>query len=115
MAMRLITKMCKQKAVYWGSPTPDGYGGKTFASPVELSVRWQDVNNVAVTPEGEQFISRATVFVLQDVDLGGFLRLGEMDSDEPSSPIGVSGAYPIRAFNKTPTLKATQFVRTALI
>ena len=36
-----ILRMSKHTAVYWGSPQEDGYGGRTYAQPVEIQCHWQ--------------------------------------------------------------------------
>lgn len=43
--MRLLTKMLRQKAVYWPltSIGIDNYGQPIPSIPVEISVRWEDV------------------------------------------------------------------------
>ena len=59
----LLTRTCTQTAVYWGTPVDDGYGGRTFADPVEISCRWEDKNQKLTASNGEEFISRSRVFV----------------------------------------------------
>ena len=71
-----IARLCTQTAVYWGTPVDDGYGTKTFADPVEISCRWEDIvdriNRVGGRLE-EEIISKAQVYVTQDVDERGYL------------------------------------------
>ena len=118
----LLTRTCLQTAVYWGTPTPDGYGTKTFADPVEIACRWTErielINRVG-DRLGEQVVSKAQVFVLQDVDEQGYLFLGDLDdldSDEEADPTTVDEAFVIQRFDKIPTLKAiTEFVRKAYL
>ena len=66
-----ITRTCSQTAVYWGTPVADGYGGKTFVDPVEISCRWENrvekISRVG-SRTGEEIISQARVFVTQDVN-----------------------------------------------
>lgn len=116
-----ITKACKQTAVYWGTPADDGRGGRTYASPVEISCRWE--KRVAkVTPPGgliEEVESHAQVIVLQDLDERGYLYLGELDdldSADQDFPEVIDDAYEIKWFVKIPALgSTTQFHRKAYL
>ena len=119
----LIARMCTQTAVYWGSPVHDGYGGKTYADPVEISCRWEDrvekISTISTSKLGEEIISKAQVFTTQDVEEMGWLFLGDLDdldSDEEADPMTVDGAYEIKRFDKTPAMRSTtEFSRVAYI
>lgn len=125
--IKFIKKVCVQTAVYWGSPTPDGYGGKTFADPVELTppngVRWdqkvQLVEDKGIRATGEEIISNAVVLLNQDVDEQGYLYLGsldDLDSGVQDNPLEVEGAYEIKKVEKIPLFRsATEFVRKAYL
>ena len=118
-----IARLCTQTAVYWGSPVDDGYGGKTFADPVEISCRWEDrvekISWQGASRLGEEIVSRARVFTTQDVDELGWLFLGDLDdleSDEEADPMTVDGAFEIKRFDKTPAMRSTtQFSRVAYL
>ena len=116
----LMKRMCVQTAVYWGNPTPDGRGGKTFDTAVEIACRWQNkvekVGRVGGT-ESEVIISNAQVFVIQDVEELGYLYLGVLDDlDSDPDPLEVGGAYEIKKFEKSPALRHTdEFVRKAYL
>lgn len=110
-----ITNSLKQKAVYWGGPASDGITGRTFDASVELSVRWEDRNELFKDSAGQERTSRAVVFVSQDVDLGGYLYLGtlaSLDSSEGVDPLELDEAYEILQFAKIPDRSGTVFVRT---
>ena len=109
--MALITKMRRQNCVYWGTPSPDGFGSYTYDTPTEINCRWEDRAELFVTPLGEEAVSQSRVFVDRDVDIGGYLQLTTLESNTPDSPIGVNGAYVIRQFNKIPNLKNTLNLR----
>jgi hypothetical protein len=106
----------KQKVVYWGNPQNDGYGGKTFDAAVEILVRWEDKQELYTDVEGREVRSTAVVYPGVDLDLGGFLYLGELDDsglDSDPLPNEVSEAKEIQQFWKVPNLRATKFVRKA--
>lgn len=114
-----IKRVCVQTAVYWGGPTPDGYGGLDFDDPVEISVRWDDSTELITTADGTQYACRAKVLVTQDVDLDGYLYLGELDdldSEDYDDPKSVDNVYRIRRFDKVPMIRKTdEFVRTVYL
>ena len=69
--------------------------------------------------KGNEFMSKAIVYVLQDVDELGYLYLGDLDdidSSEQDSPEEIKGAFLIRKFNKSPQLRSTtKFIRKAIL
>ena len=113
-----IARLCVQTAVYWGSPVDDGYGGHTFADPVEISCRWEDqvekIDRVGASL-GEEIVSAAQVYVTQDVEERGYLFLGDLDdldSGEEADPKTVEKAYMINRFDKVPVMRSTsEFLR----
>jgi hypothetical protein len=123
----LFARTCNQTAVYWGSPVNDGTGGKTFAEPVEIACRYEDMTQIVTDAKGVESTSRAVVYLLQDVDEEGYLYLGTLESlydayaDESSAgdivnPSGITGAYVIKRFQKTPVLgNASEFLRKAYL
>lgn len=116
---QFIRKISVQTAVYWGSPADDGYGGFTFDSPVEIPVRWDEKHELITASNGEQIVTKAEIFVNQDVDVNGYLFLGNLTalSDEQSAnPKLHDQAHCIRQTSKVPLIKSTtQFVRKAFI
>lgn len=111
-------RLLKQKAVYWGSPVSDGYGGHTWGSPVEIDCRWEDVTKVVQTRDGEEVVSVAQVFVDRDVVKGGVLwlgRLADLTSSQQSDPATVSGAYVIKRVEKLPEIDGNGFLRKVLL
>ena len=113
-----IRRACVQTAVYWGTPVADGYGGTTFAAPVEIYCRWTENREIIQNSLGEQEISNAQVIVLQDVDEQGYLYLGELDdlSSNPSDPKAEDDTFEIKKFDKIPELRSTtNFLRKAYL
>lgn len=108
-----------QKAVYWGSPTPNGSGGFTWADPVEIDCRWVASNEQIFSGNGDQIISRARVTVNQDLDEQGVLFLGEIAEltiAQKANPKTLSSAFSIKKFDKVPTIsKPIRFSRKAFL
>lgn len=112
----VLNRNCKQTAVYWGTPVDDGYGGFTFAEPVEIKVRWEEKSEVFTDDKGQEKLSLALVYSLQDVDKNGYIYLGELaDFDstvDEDAPETIEGAYPISRLDKSPSLGSiSEFVR----
>ena len=117
-----MSRLCVQDAVYWGSPQDDGRGGYTFADAIEIKCRWEEGSEV-ISMQGDdrksrEIVSKAQVWVLQDVDEEGYLYLGTLDSEdalssaEEESPADVDGAYKILKFEKIPELRrSNKFIR----
>lgn len=113
-----ITKNLKQTIVYWSSPVSDGYGGYTFNTPIEIKGRWEDYQQVFIDSLGVQSVSKAVIYIDRDVDIEGYLYLGDLDdiaSSDEGNPKNVSGAYMIRSFNKIPNIKGSDFERKVLV
>lgn len=110
-----------QTAVYWGSPTDDGYGGFAYADPVEVSCRWVDSTRVVTDRTGKEIVCRAEVQVSQDLDEQGMLYLGtldDLDSSEEADPMALESgrmAYEIKRFDKVPSMKGTHYFRMAYL
>ena len=107
-------RVCVQTVVYWGHPVNDGFGGKTYDDPIEILCRWEDRSEVVTADDGAEVVSKAVVYVTQDVVKNGFLYLGsltDLDSIETDHPESVEGAHRIRVFQKSPDMTATAFVR----
>lgn len=116
--MSIITRMRKQICVYWppaDSPFDD-YGQPQYGDAVEMTCRWEDKAEEFIGPTGSMEISRSKVFVESDVEPGGVLLLGDLESGTNLTvPKNNEGAWEIRAFDKIPNLKATEFLRRAFL
>lgn len=100
---QLVASMLKHTAVYWGTPTPDGYGGSTYAAPREINCRWQDGNATFIDRTGREAVSKAQAYVAEDLALGGHLRhctLADLSSGAETPGEGLD-TVEIRASGKT--------------
>jgi len=111
--MSIISKMRKQNGVYWGPPVEDGDGGFTFPTPVAIKCRWDGVEGIVHNPRTHDEVQGSTVYVDQEVELNGYLDLGELADVLILNPIDVPTAYKITGFQKTPNLRATEFLLIA--
>ena len=114
--MGIITKMLKQTAVYWAPSGADEYGIPTWATPVEISCRWEDSTAEFTDADGERKMSKAIVYVSQDVEERGVLLLSDLNSGiDQDNPKANDGAWEIRRFDKLPNLKVSEYLRTAYL
>jgi len=114
--MSIITRMRKQTAVYWAYTSTDEYGVKQVGSPVLIKCRWEDKSEEFLDSHGERQMSNAVVYVDRDTPIGGILMLGVLADITDSTNIKENdGAWEIRKFDKLPTFKATEFLRTACL
>ena len=74
------TRRLKQCAVYWAKQSSTGADGKDkYDTPVELRVRWVDVQNEFFDANQKKAVSSAVVYVPQECTLGGVLLLGSLE------------------------------------
>lgn len=98
------TRRMKQTATYWGRPTDDGLGNKTFPAPETLGVRWEAKSELFRDSEANEVSSTAVVYVPKALEIEGYLYLGESAEADPR---GVDGAHEIRQIGGTPNLRQT--------
>lgn len=113
--MSIITRMRKQKAVYWKRLTADQYGRYTFATPVEIDCRWDDLGEESRDAEGQVIMSNATVYPDRVMYEGDKLKKGALESDTPDDPSELTDAHEIQRFAETPNLKNTETLYTAFL
>ena len=104
-----------QTATYWGRPTDDGLGVKTFPAPVLLEppegVRWEQKAELFQDAEANEVVSAAVVYAGRPLEVEGWLALG--DQTATSDPRNLSGAHRIRQTGAVPNLRQTQELHKA--
>jgi len=105
-----VQKHLVQTIVYWASPSPDGYGGYTYADPVELKARVEEVTEVIQSTMDEEIIARAAAYTGQRLDRGGYIYVGTLDDsviegmDSPMDPKELDDAMVVLANEVVPRL-----------
>lgn len=100
--------------MYW-PPGPMGPSTRTYLEPVELIVRWEQTGEMYLDRDGNQQVSRAEVYLGDDVLELGVLWLSSKTIDDAdgsglaevadgsvTDPFLNEGAYEIRKFVKYP-------------
>lgn len=104
-----------QEVTHWPVTGSDGYGGFTFGCPMLMKGRWEERTELFINIENESVLSRAIVYLLDDVSNGDYLALGDYASEEVAveDPGTLSGAYRIRNYGKVTDLRALNALRKA--
>lgn len=104
-------------AVWWRAGGTDRYGDYTYAEPVEIRCRWDEVGQEYLDQAGARRISNATVMVDRDMEPGGMLWQGRFETlVDPGVPERNEGARKIEKFEKSPDPDAgRKFVRMAIL
>lgn len=114
--MKIAQKLI-QTAVYWSSPSASGYGGYTYSTPSEIDCRWEKKQILYIDINGQEKLSNAIVYVNQDLDVNGYLYLGEeadLDSSHDNPQI-IDNVFRIEAFKKVPNIQGSQYLRKAYL
>ena len=61
--MSLIRRMLRSQVTYWSNIGNNAQGQPIFGSPITLRSRWEDCNEELLMPDGSKELSRARVFV----------------------------------------------------
>lgn len=102
--MSLISRMRRQKAVYWHLTGFDLNNKAIYDHPLEIKCRWDDRWERDVLDDGEEVDIRSTVYVDRDVVVGGVLWLGLL-VDSPDVPPTHNR---IKIIRKHPNIRATE-------
>lgn len=107
---RFLDRLARQTAVYWESTGNDGFGGSTFAAPIEIQVRWEEGNeyNPSKDSENAQPVTSQTKKIIYKEALtkNSYLYLGSLtDIGSEPNPLNVTGTFKILEVNKVPTIK----------
>lgn len=106
--MDFSTKL-NQVATYWPPGLPDAYGRVTFeAAPVEITIRWQNAAELFRDAQGNEVVSRAVIYTLDLLAVGGWIQLGNAAVGTVSDPRLADRADEIRQIGTSPSLRATQ-------
>lgn len=110
--MDFLTYGLTQECTLWVSTGTDGYNQPSFAAPVQIICRWEEKTEKIQGDDGVEVLSRARVFLAQDVALGDYLVLGTSAGADPRE---VPGAYRVKDFRKTPSLDGLSHERKAYL
>ena len=113
--MSIISKMRKQDGVYWGPPVEDGDGGHTFPAPVQIKCRWEKAEGAVMDIISHSVDVNSVVYVDREVEVNGFLYLGDIGDVTGWNPAARTEAKRITGCKVIPNLRATESLLVATI
>lgn len=108
--MTYRTKNLNQTGTYWGNPIPDGIGWYTFDDPVTIDCRWEDKEEIFIDENGQEKVSSSVVYAGQDIDVKGYVALGDYTASAYADPKSVTLSQQVGRFDKIPNLRGDTFV-----
>ena len=103
----------RQEVTRWPTSTTR-FDGFTFSPPELQNGRWEEIGELFRSPSGEELVSRAVVYLTDDVNIGDFVALG--DYTEVSNPTTLVGlAFRVRQFSKVPNIRNVEMERKAFL
>ena len=102
----------KQTATVWVASGVDSAGDPAFATPRQITVRWEEKTQVFLGAAGEEDISKARVYVGEDLTTDDYLLLGTSAVADPTT---ITTAYKIKGWHKVATPTAKKFIRKAFL
>jgi hypothetical protein len=100
--MTNVTRNMPHDITYWDPNGHDRYGKTLFQAPVHLKGRWEDRTEVVMGKNSQDVTSRSRVYLVQDVDLDGFLFYGISNDADPTI---LDGAFEIQMTGKQSDLR----------
>lgn len=99
-------------ATYWQCTGIDGFGKPTFAAPTTIKCRWEQRVEKVFTPEGEQIMSKARLFLGQSIAINDYIFYG---TSAALNPLVVPNAYRVIDYREIPGFGGTEPERRALL
>lgn len=116
-----LSRLLNQTAVYWAPGAVGGDGNRTYASGIEVTVRWQNRREEFTNAAGKKELSQAIIYFDGSgtaIVLGGRLFLGsltDMTAGEIADPRLVNLSYRVKQNDVSPSVDASQSLRKAIL
>lgn len=110
--MTYITRNLNQDLVYWSPATDDGFGNKTFPTPIQIKGRWEDYIEVVKNKMGEQIVSKAKLYIDRPVMEHGYIIKGVLFDYQDSNPLEID-AEEILKYEEIPNIRNTEILARA--
>lgn len=102
----------KQTLTYWAPSAEDGYGGKTFSTPITVKGRFEDRRENIYDVHGRLVLSRARFYTATSIESLGYIFLGTSAIADPRNQ---AGAEEIKIAASTPDISSLKKLYTGYI
>jgi hypothetical protein len=107
--MGIITKVQKQTLVYWAYSGSDLFGQPTYANPVQMTCRWDDMVKQVFTPEGSPVFSKIELITKKRLEPKGLVWKGTLAKFTAGlRPDNSTGVHEVLAASSTPNFRNTE-------
>lgn len=114
--MSFITRILREKAVYWPYEGVDDFGQDKFGFPVEINCRWSQKSELYLNATGEEVVSNAVVMVDRKLVLGSLLWHGKLeDLQHWDKPRDNPEAGEVKRMDEIPDRRIKEYVRKAFL
>jgi hypothetical protein len=110
--MSIATRNLREDVTHWPVTGSDGYGGFTFGTPIKLKGRWEEKQELFLTLDNEEEVSKAIVYLNADVAEGDYLGQGDQTT-EADPTASTADAHRLRQYDKVTDLRALNALRKA--
>ena len=102
-----------QDVTHWTVTGSDGFGGFLYGTPTLLAGRWEEKTEMFLTVNGEEAVSQAIVYLMDDIDAGDWLALGDFATAPTADPSTLDEAHRIQQRNRSTDLRNLIALRKA--
>lgn len=102
-----------QNAVYWPPTGPDGFGGSTYGTAVDIAVRWESRQEIYVDKDAREARSLAVVYPDRELMTEGLMYLGtlaDLASGQEADPFSITGIQEIKSAQSSPSVNGREFL-----
>ena len=113
--LHVVDRIRRQTSVYWALIGPDSNGLPTYADPIEVTSRWENVETEISDTNAFREISRyrALVYVDRVMYFGDYIQQTSLDSGTPADP-REAASFQIVTANALPSLHLTVTLHTVV-
>ena len=110
--MSWLTNHHNQSATYWAASGVDGSGESTWATPVAISVRWEEQSEIFIDDRGEQRLGKSVVYTDRSMSRGDYIFLGTSVAADPHD---VVNSKIIQDYREIPNLGNSHSERRVIV
>lgn len=112
--MGIITKSQKQTLVYWAYTGADLYGQPTYAAPVQMTCRWDDLIKQVFGMEGSPVFSKVELITRKRLEPKGLVWKGRLAQFTAALHPDIStGVHEVLMVASTPNFRNTETLHEA--